>query len=100
MNARWLICLLLCAAACPAAAAADWGPITIANRDIAPGEKRRFTFDGERSFEGAFIDVAVFAARGVRSGPTLCVTSAIHGDEVNSVEIARRVFEGVDARQL
>ena len=39
-------------------------------------------------------------ARGVRSGPTLCVTAAIHGDEVNSVEIARRAFAGVDAKQL
>jgi len=100
MNARWLWCLLVCAAACPAAVADDWGPVTIANREIAPGEERRFTLQGGRSFEAAFIDVAIFAARGVRSGPTLCVTSAIHGDEVNSVEIARRVFEGVDAKQL
>jgi predicted deacylase len=36
----------------------------------------------------------------VRPGPTLCLTSAIHGDEVNSVEIARRVFAGVDARTM
>ena len=43
---------------------------------------------------------AVSRARGVRSAATLCVTAAIHGDEVNSVEIARRAFAGVDAKQL
>lgn len=100
MNARWLVCLLLCAAACPAAAAPDWGPVTISNETIAPGESRRFSFEGARTFEGAFIDFPVFVARGVRSGPTLCLTAAIHGDEVNSVEIARRAFAGVDAKQL
>ncbi|MDA1073523.1 MAG: succinylglutamate desuccinylase/aspartoacylase family protein [Proteobacteria bacterium] len=67
---------------------------------VAPGEKKKFTYLGERTFEGAFVDFAVFAARGVKPGPTLRVTSAIHGDEVNSVEIARRVFAGVDAQAL
>lgn len=79
---------------------AGWGPIEIARERVAPGEKRKFTFLGERSFEGSFIDFVVFVARGTKPGPTLCVTSAIHGDEVNSVEIARRSFAGVDATRL
>jgi predicted deacylase len=65
-----------------------------------PGEKKKFTFVGERTFEGSFIDSVVFAARGRHSGPSLCVTSAIHGDEVNSVEIARRTFQSVDVANL
>jgi predicted deacylase len=35
-----------------------------------------------------------------KPGPTLCVTSGIHGDEINSVEIARRAFADVDANAL
>ena len=83
-----------------AAVGDEWGPIRIGSEAISPGEKKKFTFTGERTFEGTFIDFAVFAARGARPGPTLCVTSAIHGDEINSTEIARRVFAGVEARML
>lgn len=78
----------------------DWGPAEVAGTTIGPGETARFTLAGDRSFEGAFIDVAVFVARGPRPGPTLCVISGIHGDEVNSVEIARRVFSGVDSKSM
>lgn len=92
--------LLLASMAAAAAAAADWGPATVAGTGIAPGQAVRFTLAGDRSFEGAFIDVAVFAARGTRPGPTLCVVSGIHGDELNSVEIARRVFAGVDSKTM
>jgi uncharacterized protein len=86
---------------CPAPSpAADWGTLEIAHERIAPGEQRRFTYEGKRSFEGSFVDFPVFVARGVQPGPTLCVTSGIHGDEVNSVEIARRVFAGVEPAEL
>jgi predicted deacylase len=98
MPALGLVALLvLCPAPSPAA---DWGAVEIANERIAPGELRRFTYHGERSFEGSFVDFPVFVARGVQPGPTLCVTSGIHGDEVNSVEIARRVFAEVEPSEL
>lgn len=77
-----------------------WGEIAILHQRLVPGEKKKFTFTGERSFEGSFIDLSVFVAHGTRPGPRLCVTSAIHGDEINSVEIARRAFAGIDAADL
>ena len=95
-----LTVLLFATVMAAGAAATEWGSARVAGTEIAPGQSLRFTLAGDRSFEGAFIDVAVFAARGVRPGPTLCVVSGIHGDEVNSVEIARRVFAGVDSRTL
>ena len=96
------LCLLLLSGLLPALASvgAEWGAIQIAHETIAPGQVKKFTFLGERSFEGSFIDFVVFVARGTTPGPTLCVTSAIHGDEVNSVEIARRSFASVDASKL
>lgn len=85
----------------PALASGDeWGAVDIADQRIEPGERRRFTYEGARSFEGSFVDFPVFVARGATPGPTLCVSSGIHGDEVNSVEIARRVFAGVEPSAL
>jgi uncharacterized protein len=93
-----LVALLACFPA--PSPADDWGAVEIANERIAPGESRRFTYLGERSFEGAFLDFPVFVARGVEPGPTLCVTSGIHGDEINSVEITRRLFAEVEPDEL
>jgi hypothetical protein len=81
-------------------AGSAWGPLEILGRDIAPGQKRKFGFETVRTFEGAFLDTAIFAARGVRPGPTLCVTATIHGDELNGFEIGSRVFAEVNAAQL
>jgi len=37
---------------------------------------------------------------GVREGPTLCLTAALHGDELNGIEIVRRVLYELDPQQL
>jgi predicted deacylase len=80
--------------------AAEWGALEIQSRTIAPGTKSKFTFASERFFEGSFLDAALWVAHGSSPGPTLCVVSGIHGDEINSVEIARRSFQGVDPQRL
>jgi predicted deacylase len=79
-----------------------WESIQVLTERIAPGEKKKFSFltEGESTFEGSFVDAPVFVAHGHSPGPRLCVTAAIHGDEVNSVEIARRAFAAVDAHSL
>jgi predicted deacylase len=78
----------------------DWGSFKILEQTIAPGEKKKFNLLSSSGFESAYIDMPVFVARGPVPGPVLCVTAAIHGDEINSVEIARRVFESVSAAKL
>lgn len=100
MNVRRLLFVFLTSVLATTGNASDWGSATVAGTEVAAGQTLRFTLAGERGFEAAFIDVPIFVARGVRSGPTLCITSAIHGDEVNSVEIARRAFAGVDSRKM
>lgn len=81
-------------------AAEEWGPIDLQSGVVAPGTKGKFTFAAQRTFESGFLDAALWAARGTSPGPTLCVVSGIHGDEINSVEIARRVFHRVDPQRL
>jgi len=80
--------------------AAQWGPVTVAGRDVWPGESKRYPYGGESSFEQSFIDAPVFVARGRTVGPTLCITAGIHGDEINGTEIARRAFSWIDAEAL
>lgn len=80
--------------------AGEWGPIDLKSGTVEPGKKGKFTFALERGFESGFFDAALWAARGTAAGPTLCVVSGIHGDEINSVEIARRSFHAVDPQRL
>ena len=46
--------------------APDWGPIDMQSAVVAPGTKEKFTFSTERSFEGGFLDAALWTARGRR----------------------------------
>jgi predicted deacylase len=89
---------------CPSAWALSeepkWGAFEIIGQTIAPGEKKKFKLMPTQRFESAYVDVPVFVARGTAPGPTLGITSAIHGDEINSVEIARRVFDEIAVKAL
>jgi predicted deacylase len=77
-----------------------WGPIDMQSAVIEPGTKKKFAFTTDRSFQGVFLDTALWTIRGKSPGPTLCIVSGIHGDEINSIEIARRSFHLVDPQQL
>jgi predicted deacylase len=92
--------LILTALAAPSAPAADWKAIEVVGRNIAPGESLRFPFIHDRSFEASYLNMPVFVARGADSGPTLCLTAGVHGDELNGVEVARRVFADTDPQTL
>lgn len=89
-----------CVSQAPGPVARAWGPLEILGREIMPGQKRKFGYETIRTFEGAFLDTAIFAARGVRPGPTLCVTAAIHGDELNGFEIGSQIFAATDPAGL
>jgi len=80
--------------------AADWGPLHLLERDVPPGAKARLSFLTEDSFINGALDMNVLVARGTRPGPTLCLTAAVHGDEVNGVEIARRVLDETEPEAL
>lgn len=81
-------------------AAEDWGALELVGREIQPGDKLKFPLIPDRSFEGSYLNMPVFAARGARPGASLCVTAGVHGDEMNGIEIARRVFAQTDPKKL
>ena len=96
-----VIALVLAFVVLPSSAApTEWGPIDLKSATVAPGTKLKFKFFAQQFFESGFLDTPLWAARGVKPGPTLCVISGIHGDEINSVEIARRSFQAVMPTRL
>lgn len=74
--------------------------LTLLNNAVAPG-----TFRTLQWFPGQYISsldtpVPVLVAHGARPGPTLCITAAIHGDEINGIEIVRRVLHQINPDEL
>lgn len=67
---------------------------------IEPGTFRRLSWSDRQSFAGLDVAVPVFVAHGPRPGPVLCVTAAIHGDELNGIEIVRNLMFGIDLESL
>lgn len=85
----------------PAAAAApEWGPLLILERTVLPGSKSAFLLTEDQNFDSSFVNSSVWVVHGASAGPALCLTAGIHGDEINGVDIARRVFSSLDPAQM
>ena len=66
---------------------------------IAPGEVRTIEIPVAPTY--AHDDLAMSARDSwAAGGPSLFVCAAIHGDEINGIEIIRRVLKRVDAKKL
>ena len=74
--------------------------LELVGRTVEAGESSKFSFIKEDAFEASYLDAPLWVAHGAQPGPTLCITAAIHGDEINGVEIARRVFAATKPRRL
>ena len=67
---------------------------------IEPGQAARLHWSATESFEGVPVATPVLVVNGRQAGPVLCLTAAIHGDELNGIEIVRRVMRGVLPEKL
>lgn len=79
---------------------ASWGPMEILGEQIHPGDKRELVFLTSESFQALSVKSPVVVIRGIKPGPTFCLTAAIHGDELNGVEITRRILEETKATAI
>jgi predicted deacylase len=89
---------LLCAGA--TVARAQWQSIEVLGETVAPGEKWLLSWVSSETFAGGPVPIPVRVARGVLPGPTLCLTAGIHGDELNGIEVVRRILLEIDPNQL
>ncbi len=60
---------------------------------IAPGTRTTIDLPAGKLYTHAPMAIPVHVVRGKRDGPTLFVCAAIHGDEINGVEIIRRLLK-------
>ena len=68
--------------------------------EVPPSTTTRLNWTPSHSFSGMAIDTPVLAVNGAFDGPTLCLTAAIHGDEINGIEMIRRVMYNLDPTKL
>jgi uncharacterized protein len=65
-----------------------------------PGEVTRGFVIFDESAAGTLVRAPVILINGVGQGPTLVVTSGVHGDDLNTVPMTWRVAESVDPGEL
>jgi len=74
--------------------------LEIAGVAIRPGERVSIGIPVSRRYTHAEVVVPVHVVRGRGEGPRLFVSAAIHGDEINGVEIIRRLLRRRILKQL
>ena len=74
--------------------------LTILGAEVAPGTSQRLSWSATELFEGVPVSTPVLVANGIAPGPTVCLMAAVHGDELNGIEMVRRVFHDIEPNKL
>lgn len=62
-------------------------------KDLKPGEFKEFKINIARLPSHTQIDTPIYVYRGLEDGPTLALMAGMHGDEINGMEIVRRILD-------
>jgi predicted deacylase len=74
--------------------------VTIGDTTVAPGKSAAINLPIADLYTGASLSMPVKVVNGRKAGPVLFVAAAIHGDELNGVEIIRRLLRQKSLRSL
>jgi predicted deacylase len=74
--------------------------LRIGGEEVPPGQCLRLELPVARLFTGNWLSLPVSVVNGAAAGPRLWLSAAIHGDELNGMEIIRRVLLQLDALRL
>ena len=75
-------------------------PLVLLGMELAPGSAARLSWSPTELFEGVPVSTPVLVVNGAKPGPILCLTAAVHGDELNGIEMVRRVLHDIDPDKL
>jgi uncharacterized protein len=75
-------------------------PITVGDVTVRPGRKVQIDLPFTRVVTGATESLPVKVINGRSAGPNVWLSAAIHGDELNGIQIIRRVIKELDAKHL
>jgi hypothetical protein len=68
--------------------------------EVDPGEVRHIQYEVGETYLGRPVELPVTIINGGHAGPRLCLTAAIHGDEVNGVKVLQEVADRYDPSDL
>ena len=68
--------------------------------EVRPGTSTRLAWSPNIQIAGLSQPTPVLVVNGVNPGPTLCLTAAVHGDELNGIEIVRRTVYDLNPEKL
>ena len=74
--------------------------LTLLGSSVEPGEAALLKWSLNAAFVENSTPVPVLVVNGVKPGPTLCLTAAVHGDELNGIEIVRRIVHEINPDNL
>jgi len=72
----------------------------ILDTEVSASTSARLSWTPEDGFESIAVPTPVLVVNGSHEGPTLCITAAVHGDELNGIEVVRRVLYDLDSEKL
>lgn len=75
-------------------------PISILDLVVEPGTRADARWQVGESFDGTTVETPVVVVHGAQPGPRLCLTAGVHGDELNGVEVVRRLVNDTDPKTL
>jgi len=68
--------------------------VHIAGNEIRPGEFKEIKINIAKLPSQTLIDTPMYVSRGLEDGPVLALMAGMHGDEINGLEIVRRILDG------
>ena len=75
-------------------------PFVVGGLAVQPGERRLVDLPISKLSNHAPVTLPVHVLHGAQPGPTMFVSAAIHGDEINGVEIIRRLLRTLDPQSI
>ena len=75
-------------------------PMRLLGAEVYPGTSQRLSWAATELFEGVPVSTPVLVVNGEQPGPTVCLTAAVHGDELNGIEMVRRIMHDISPDRL
>lgn len=66
--------------------------LTILGEQVLPGKSATINFNIAKLYTATSVEIPIIIERSKRPGPVVLITSGIHGDEINGVEIVRQLI--------
>ena len=77
-----------------------WPALHLAGLEVFPGRRRDAALPVARLPSQGWLELPVALLHGARPGPRVWVSAAVHGDELNGVEVVRQLLSRLDPGQM